>query len=93
MALEISYWSGYDPITRLAYGTVLARASVTLTASSASMGTVPAGAAIARVTAGEATLVSNNGTAASATNGVYLATGDSIDIAVVPGTPILGKTP
>lgn len=88
MALEISYWTGYDPITRQAYGTCISRVSYTVTASSVSVGTPPANAAIARLRAGEACCVSNNGADASATNGVYLGVGDVIDLAVNQASPI-----
>ena len=92
MALEISYWTGYDAVTRLAYGTVISRVSSTLGGSSTGQGAIPANAVIARLKAGENCNVSNNGAAASATNGVYLAAGDTIDIAVLPGVPLLGMT-
>lgn len=92
MALEISYWTGYDPITRQCYGTNISRVSSTLTGSSASQGTIPPNASVARLKAGENCCVSNNGSAASSTNGTYLALGDVIDLAVVSGTPLLAMT-
>lgn len=92
MALSISYFGGADIQTMQCYGECVSRADVTLTASSASMGAVPANAALARVTAGEACTVSNNGTAASATNGISLAAGDKIDLAIIRGQALLAKT-
>lgn len=92
MALSISYFGGTDVNTMQCYGECVSRADVTLTGSSASMGTPPTNAAIARVTAGEACTVSNNGTAASATNGVSLAANAVIDMAVIRGQALLAKT-
>lgn len=87
MALEISYWTGYDPITRQCYGINAGRASVTLTGSSADLGTVPSNAAIARLEAGEDCVISNNGAAASATNGIKILAGIAQDIQV----PVTGQ--
>lgn len=92
MALEISYWSGYDPITRQCYGTNLGRASVTLTGSSTDLGTVPSGAAVARLDAGEQCCVSNNGNAASSTNGVLIKAASTVDIAVPVSGQFKGMT-
>jgi hypothetical protein len=87
MALEISYFdgAGTTSITSNVYGGLVASASVTLSGSSASCGTVPAGTRLARVKAGETCRVSNNGAAASATNGVHLAASETIDITISPG--------
>lgn len=92
MALDITYWTGYDPITRLAYGTCISRVQATLTASDAQLGAIPANAAIARVKAGEVCVVSNNDVAASATNGVGLIVGEAVDIDVSKGLQLRGKT-
>lgn len=85
MALEISYWSGYDPVTRTVYGELIASATQTLGSSSTDCGTPPANAAVARLTAGENCRISNNGASATATNGVLLNAGDSIDLQVPRG--------
>jgi hypothetical protein len=82
MALEITYIDRADHKEHKVYGICVGRATVTLGASSATCGTVPGGAAIARLTAGEACTVSNNGAAADATNGFYLAANTTIDVAV-----------
>lgn len=82
MALEISYWTGYDAITRLCYGRLISSESMTLSAASSNSGTIPANSAVARLTAGENCRISNNGSAASATNGVYLGAGESMDLSV-----------
>lgn len=92
MALEISYFTGSDPETRACYGTLLSSASVILTGTSASCGTVPPTSKIARLKAGENCRVSNNGATASATNGVYLTAGDIMDIQAVYTTPLLALT-
>lgn len=92
MALEISYWTGSDAATRSCYGTNVGRTSATLTGSSAALGVIPSGASVARLKAGENCIVSNNGAAASASNGVYLAAGDTIDIAVPASGPFNGMT-
>lgn len=94
MALTVEYWTGADLKTRQCYGWCVETASVSLTTSSASCGTVPKGATIARITAGEACYVSNNNVAASATNGAYLlAAGDYRDMAVPNGGgPFLARS-
>ena len=84
MALEISYFTGADRYTRQCYGVLISSAAYTVTGSSASAGTVPPGAAIARVKAGEACRVSNNDVAASATNGIHLDAGEVVDIEIRP---------
>lgn len=92
MALRITYFDGCDTITRQCYGVVMGSAAVTLTATSADLGVVPPGAAVARMSAGEDCLVSNNGTAASATNGVFLSAGSAIDMAVPASGQFKGRT-
>lgn len=94
MALEISYFTGpgESKQTDKIYGTLTGSASVTLTGSSASCGTVPANTNLARLKAGEACRVSNNGAAASASNGVYLAAGDIIELSVSTGSTLLALT-
>ena len=92
MALSISYFTGADGATRQCYGWLLGSAVVTLTSFDASCGTPPPNAGIARVTAGEACFVSNNMTAVSATNGVSLAAGTTIDIAIIGSNPLRAKT-
>ena len=92
MALEIAYFTGSDTETRQCYGLLLSSASPTLSPASASCGAVPATARIARLKAGENCRVTNNGATASATNGVYLSTGDIIDIQVAYTTPLFALT-
>jgi hypothetical protein len=92
MALNISYFTGADQETGQCYGTLVSSAAYTVTGSSASVGTPPAFAGVARLKAGEGCYVSNNGTAASSTNGVYLAAGDSIDLEVRSGVALLAIT-
>lgn len=79
MALEITYYSGADTQEGVVYGKVMGRSTVTLGASSANAGTKPNGAALARIKAGEACVVSNNGDT-SATNGQHLDAGEVIDM-------------
>lgn len=86
MALEITYYGDTDTTTGQIYGLQLGRSTVTLTASSADAGAKPSGASFARLRAGEACVVSNNG-ATSATNGQYLAAGEFIDMQ----TPVTGE--
>lgn len=81
MALEITYYGDADIVTGACLGIQLGRATVTLSASSADAGTKPSGAAIARLTAGENCIVSNDGDTSS-TNGQYLASGSFIDMQV-----------
>lgn len=92
MALEISYWDGADDRTRQVYGGNTGRASVTLSGSSATCGAVPSATAVARCKAGEACIVSNNGSAASASNGVHLDAGEIIDIEITSPGPLYAKT-
>jgi hypothetical protein len=87
MALEITFYSGYDRETQQVYGMGLGGVSYTVTGSSAAvMTTIPAGAKVARIKAGEICRVSNNGRAAdntaAATNGVHLSVGEVIDLEV-----------
>jgi hypothetical protein len=93
MALEISYFKKADSYTNTCYGGLVSSVSYTVTGTSASVGTVASGAAgIARLKAGETCRVSNNGKAASATNGVHLAAGEIIDIELLDGVPIQAIT-
>lgn len=93
MALEVTYYTGADGATGQCLGYQISRATVTLSGSSATLGAVPPGARIAHIVAGEACVVSNNGLAASATNGQYFAASDKVDIAVpVNEQPFYGKT-
>lgn len=85
MALNIAYFTGADVETDQCYGTLVSSVAYTVTGTSASVGTPPPFAAVARLKAGEACYVSNNGVAASATNGFFLAAGDSIDVQVNAG--------
>lgn len=92
MALSISYFDGEDKQTKVCYGKLIASVSYTVTGSSASCGAIPEGAKIARCKAGEATVLSNNGTAAATTNGVHLAADEVIDLAIFGTTALLAKT-
>jgi hypothetical protein len=92
MALEITWFAGYDRETGLCYGRMKSSVSYTVTASSVTVGTVPSGAKIARCKAGEICRVSNNGTAASATNGVHLGVGEVIDLEVTEANGLLAIT-
>jgi len=92
MALNVTYFRNSDPVTRVCYDRVLGSASYTVTGSSASVGTVPSGSNLARLAAGENCWVSNNGTAASTTNGVYIPAGSVVDISVQEQTPLLAIT-
>jgi hypothetical protein len=93
MALLIMYFDGADHETRQVYGYCISQAAATLSGTSASAGTPPANAKLARIKAGEACYVSNNGAAASSTNGVTLAADEVIDMAVpIDGTGFLART-
>lgn len=94
MALEVSYFagSGETRLTSKVYGTLLGSASVTLTGTSASCGTVPAKTVLARLVAGEACYVSNNGTTASATNGINIPAGGVVDVTISEGSALLART-
>jgi hypothetical protein len=92
MALNIAYFGDSDTITGQCYGILSASVAYTVTGSSASVGTPPSNAAIARLAAGENCYVSNNGAAASATNGIYLAVGQVTDIEVKSGTALQAIT-
>lgn len=80
--MNVAYFTGTDQTTGQCYGTLVSSVAYTVTGASASVGTPPAFAEVARVKANEACYVSNNGGAASATNGIYLAVGDVVDIQV-----------
>ena len=92
MSLRISYFSGTDSNTRLCYGVNTGSATVTLGASSADAGAIPDGSSSARLTAGEDCIVSNNGVAASDTNGWFLAAGSIIDIVCPASGQFKAKT-
>lgn len=92
MALNVSYFTGADIGTGQCYGGLLSSVAYTVTGSSASVGTPPTGAVIARLAAAENCYVSNNGVTVSATNGIYIPAGSSIDLAVIPGNVILAIT-
>lgn len=94
MALEICYYTGVDVTTSKCYGHIISSETMTLTGSSSQSGLIPANAALARVHAGENCRIakySANPTV-SATNGQYLAAGESIDISVIGGFKIAGIT-
>lgn len=82
MALHITYFDSYDGITRQCYGTVVGAAVPTLSGSSSDLGVIPSAASVARLEAGEDCYVSNNGVAASSSNGLFLSAGSIVDIAV-----------
>lgn len=92
MALEITWFAGYDRETKLCYGQITGSVSYTVTASSVSVGTTPANSRVARIKAGETCRVSNNGIAASATNGVHLAGSEIIDLEVRDGVNLQAIT-
>ena len=82
MALNVAYVYGSDDETGQAYGNLASSVAYTVTGSSASVGTPPSGAKVARLSAGEACYVSNNGSPASSTNGIHLAAGAVADVQV-----------
>ena len=92
MPLSVSYFADTDLVARLCYGRLLGSVSYTVTATSASVGTPPSGSNIARIHAGENCYVSNNGAAASATNGLYLTAGSAVDIEVAEQRPLRAIT-
>lgn len=93
MALDVTYYAGRGSHGTQIYGGQVTRAIVSLTGSSATCGAVPGGAVLARLTAGEDCVVSNNGAAASDTNGQKILTGGTIDLSVpAGGAPFYGKT-
>ena len=92
MALNVSYFTSPDRTTQVCYGTVISSVAYTVTGSSASVGNPPSGATIARLAAGENCYVSNNGQAASATNGIYCAAGTVTDVQVFEARPLLAIT-
>ena len=92
MALNIAYFNDTDQATGQCYGALISSVAYTVTASSASVGTPPSNANIARLSAGEACYVTNNAGAAAATNGFHLAVGAVIDIEVYPSQPIKAIT-
>ncbi len=92
MALSITYFDGADRTTQQCFGRMLTTVEYTVTGSSASCGTPPEGANIAYIKAGEACNVTNNGDAASATNGVRMAAGDIITVGIINRTALLAKT-
>jgi hypothetical protein len=92
MALNIAYFTGADIGTGQCYGGLISSVAYTVTGSSASVGNPPTGAKIARLSAGENCYVSNNGAAASSTNGIYIGANTSIDIAIIPNNAIQAIT-
>jgi len=92
MALEISYWSGIDPITRQVYGTFIAAESRSLSGTSAQSGTTPDNAGIVRVHATEAARMAYSADPTAAAGSLYLGEGGVIEFAAVPGHKIAGIT-
>lgn len=91
MALEISYWTGYDPITRQVYGRLISSETLATSGTSAQSGAIPNNASVARCECTTAAVRINNTGAsptASPTAGAYLAVGASIDILATGGEKI-----
>ena len=91
MALEISYWTGYDVTTREVYGRLISSETLATGASSAVSAVVPPNAGIARCEATVAAVRIANGAAApvaSPTNGAFVGLGAFIDVQVRPGEKI-----
>src|SRR4051812_42898142 len=91
MALEISYYGGADPVTRLIFGAHVGAQAVTPSASSPNSAATPSNAALARIRAGENcrflknTDGTNTGTmAVTSATGQYLAAGETIDVYIKP---------
>lgn len=94
MALEICYWTGADPYTRQCLDHIISSETMTLTGTSSQSGTIPDNAEIARLHAGENcrfTKGSANPTV-TATNGQYLAAGESVEVRVTGGYKIAAMT-
>lgn len=94
--MRIAYFADADVTTNQCYGILLGSKKYTVTSSSATVGTPPTNAKIARIKAEETCVVSNSGSAASDDNGIFMEAGDIIDIEVknADGTAveILAKT-
>lgn len=82
MAWNIAFFTGADTNTHLIYGKLISSLSYVPTGTGASPGSVPSNATLARITSDADGYVSNNGTAASTTNGTRVTAGSSIDIQV-----------
>lgn len=82
MAWSVTFFHSADSSTGQCYGPLISSTTVTPSGTSADV-TVPDGARIARIKPDSTGYVSNNGDAASATNGIPLASGDSpVDIGI-----------
>ena len=91
MALDITYYFALDK-TGQVFGICGPRTTTALTATSADMGAIPTGANYARLTAGEDTIVSNNGVDAGPANGQLIKTGAVIEMAVPTAAQFKART-
>lgn len=82
--VTFTFFSGYDRETKQVYGTLISTVTQTATGSSVAVAlpALPGGQGVVRIVADAACNVSNNAIAASATNGIPLASTDKIDLEV-----------
>lgn len=92
MALEISYWTGTDALTRQVYGEFISAETRSLSGTSAQSGATPDNAAFVRVEATEAARVHYGTNPTAADGSLYLGSGGWIEFAAVAGNKIAGKT-
>lgn len=88
MAWQLTYFAGADAITRVVYGRVVAQATATPSGSSVAL-TVPSGAGVVRVKADSAGTINNAGRPASATDGLTLASSETVDLDCTAGLTLL----
>ena len=89
--LKITYWSGADAVSHLAYNHNMGNETIAIGASSVRGNAIPDGAAIARIRAVGAACRFSKGSAtsdASVDNTQYLADGEVIDVQVKAGNKV-----
>lgn len=93
MALEISYFTGRGKHSTQVYAGFISAETRSLSGTSAQSGAIPNGATVARIEATEAARVQVGGTSpTAAATSIYMASGAVLDIEVVAGDKIAGKT-
>ena len=91
MALDITYYYETDG-TGKCLGVTGPRATVSLTATPVDCGAIPAGAIYARLTAGEDTVFTSDGTTPGASNGQLIKTGAAVEVAISPQAQFKART-
>ena len=92
MPLEISYWTGADPVTRQVYGAFITAETRSLSGTSAQSGVTPDNAGIVRVQTTENARIAYGADPTADATSLYLGEGGIIEFAAVAGHKVAGKT-